>query len=175
MDRKALPKWLEGRSNFIFGMWHFLNFWALFLCFLQYPMSGVWSIVRQRIPSKNFRPNVCIAISHIEKSPAAVKMWCQKPNLGTIQIMRDTHQITCWRGRGQKICYVTFFGPFNNCFLFWAVCSLKKLVFCKMKNVTSRGRWGGSAPVSPNDTWGRGGVKNMPKSVTYYLNDPLME
>jgi len=32
---------------------------------------------------------------------------------------------------------------------------------------------GGSVPVSPNDTWGRGGSKIGQKSVTYYLNGPL--
>jgi hypothetical protein len=35
------------------------------------------------------------------------------------------------------------------------------------------GGGGGSEPVSPNDTWGRGGSKIGQKSVTYYLNGPI--
>jgi len=45
-----------------------------------------------------------------------------------------------------------------------------------MKIVTSHGGRGGgrSEPVSPNDTWGRGVSKIDQKSVTYYLNGPLV-
>ncbi len=59
--------------------------------------------------------------------------------------------------------------------LFWR----KKGSFSENQNVTSqRGRGpggGGVAPVSPNDTWGRGGGKRGKKKCTYCLNGPLLQ
>jgi len=39
--------------------------------------------------------------------------------------------------------------------------------------VKEKKMWGfAAATVSPNDTWAKGWVKSMPKSVKYYLNGP---
>jgi len=89
--------------------------------------------------------------------------------------------VTKWHtgeGRGLPKCHVTFF---NNTFLFWAVYSQEKLIFWKVKNITSHffvfwpaflkekvnfmeiqnvtSPLGGSVTVSANDAWSKRGQK----------------
>jgi len=65
-----------------------------------------------------------------------VTLWGRGPGEGS----RQCHQITHGaEGEGQPKYHVTFFVHFKSNFQFLAIDSLEKLVFWKIKNVTSRG------------------------------------
>jgi len=71
----------------------------------------------------------------------------------------------CHKGEGGGLpkCHLTFFCKIlNHIFIFWPAFLKENACFWKIKNVTPHrggGEPGGSAPVSPNDTWGRWGSK----------------
>jgi hypothetical protein len=84
--------------------------------------------------------------------------------------------MTQWGGRGlAKVSRDIFSKTLNQIFVFGMLFRRKKASLKKIKMSRQSHWWGGgSAQLSPNDTWDRGSKIDL-ISVTYYLNGPYLK